>query len=132
MTNSKTEQAEWFGDRDDLARRLAAEYGCTPEQADACLHDWSELHVALRDPFLEWMRTGSLETAPEVEGYTIEKLVTEHLSANVPLAFLMLSHLTKDPKAVLGQLEQRKRLQRNPIFISSQDARRQLAVIPQD
>lgn len=132
MTNSKTEQGDWLGNRDDLVRRMAAEYGFTHEQAEAGIPDLLQLDSSLREPFMEWLRTKSLENAPEVCGYTIHTLLADHLAVRVPDAFLMLSDLIKDPEATLEHIEKSKYLQRNPIFISAKNARRQPSVIPQE
>lgn len=89
---------------DKIIHRIMVETVVSEEEAQQIFVELNELHESLREPFQHWLRTGSLDRAPEAQGYSIERLLAEGVTRGVPCAFLWIDALIKRPERALANL----------------------------
>jgi hypothetical protein len=96
------EQASHF-DVADLLPRLTSEFGYKPPVAKQVAERLACADPQIRVAFWRWWETGEIDNALEIEGYTIERLMTERKLKPVA-AFSTLVWLRSDPQQALSTL----------------------------
>jgi hypothetical protein len=87
----------------EIAERLIKEFGYRPLVAERVAQRMLTIDPIIRAPFWRWWHTGALAPDVEVEGYTIERLMSEH-QLNPVAAFSTLDGLKTDPTLTLDTL----------------------------
>jgi hypothetical protein len=87
----------------DVAPRLVEEFGYRPAAAERVAQRLTSIDPVIRDAFWQWWQTGSLDPALEVEGYTVDRLMSEY-GLNPVAAFSTLDGLKNAPQLTLDTL----------------------------
>ena len=96
------EQVSHF-DVADLLPRLTSEFGYKPSVAVQVAERLACADPRIRGAFWQWWETGEIDNTLEIEGYTIERLMTERKLKPVA-AFSTLAWLRSEPQQALSTL----------------------------
>ncbi len=92
----------------DLVPRMTGELGYKSDLAERVARRLVVTTDPIRFAFWRWWTTGEIDRLIEVEGYTIDRLMTEQYLA--PLAaFSTLAWLQSDPQQALRSFQRRER-----------------------
>lgn len=83
-------------DVSEVTERLVGDLGYNAETVEEIVEDLQHMTLRIRAAFIRWWRGGRLE-APEVEGYSLQRLIEER-ALNPVSAFLTLDWLAQEPQ----------------------------------
>ena len=92
----------------DLVPRMTTELGYRPAVAEQVAAKLVNAAPDIKRIFWEWWATGRIDNSVRIEGYTIERLMTEK-SLPPMQAFSTLDWLRRDPQQALRAFGRRER-----------------------
>lgn len=88
---------------EDLKQRLIAEFGYREQDAERVTQSLQTCAPHIQKAFEQWWHDGSLDTALEIHGYTLKRLMDDY-DFNPVNALLTMDWLLREPEMALAAL----------------------------